>query len=247
MTSAPILITGASRGIGRGSALALAAAGFDLVLWGRDGADLDTTAAACRENGVHAATAQVDLADPASVDAAGRRSLAEHPALRGLVVNAGMGVWGRLESVSVSDWRAQHGVNLDGAFFALRASVSRLRACPGAQVVAIASDSSLFGFAERSAYCASKHGLIGLMESARRELRPDGVRVTNLLASRVDTHFRGKQPGSRPEALTADEMGAIVASVFALPPKVEMREIRLSAIGTTFGPFPEQAAWEAAE
>jgi NADP-dependent 3-hydroxy acid dehydrogenase YdfG len=80
------------------------------------------------------------------------------------------------------------------------------------------------------------------MESARRELRPHGVRVTNLLASRVDTHFRGKQPGSRPEALSAEEVGAVIASIFQLPAKVEFRELQLAAISTTFGPFEEAGA-----
>lgn len=241
MPSGVVLVTGASRGIGRSCALALARDGMDVVLWARTAEPLAEVAEICESFGRRARVACVDVADPDAVARAAVETLADLPDLRGLVVNAGAGVWGSLGSLSVADWRGQQGVNLDGAFYTLQAAAPLLGRSSGAQVVAIASDSSLFGYPERSAYCASKAGLIGLMESARRELRGRRIRVTNIFASRVDTFFRGKQPGSRPEALTADEVGDVVAALFRMPDRLEVRELHLSALTTTFGPFPEVA------
>jgi len=234
-----VLVTGASRGIGAATSVALARRGFDLALWARSRADLDRIAGVCSDLGASVQATCVDVAQPVAVEEAIRTLPTDQ--LRGLVVNAGMGVWGTLEELTPEDWRTQQAVNVDGAFYALRGCAARLRACPHAQVVAIASDSSLHGYPGRPGYCASKFGLVGLMESARRELRSHDVRITMLLASRVDTYFRGKQPGGRPEALSADEIGEMIGGLFDLPPRVEYREVHVSAITTTFGPYPEVA------
>ncbi|MGW2116633.1 SDR family oxidoreductase [Streptomyces zhihengii] len=240
-----VLITGASRGIGRAAALALAGAGYPVILWARTAADLDEVAKTIEQRwGTPVRTAVVDVADPERVDEAAAASLEGVESLRGAVVNAGGGIWSPLEEMSTDDWRQVLGPNLDGAFHTLRTALPYLRRRPGSQIVGLASDSSYNSFAGRGAYCASKAGFLSLLETARREVREDGVRVTALVPSRVDTYFRGKQPGSRPEALTMAEAGEMVASVFALPPRIEVREIQFSSLTSSFGMFPEVCATE---
>jgi serine 3-dehydrogenase len=234
-----VLVTGASRGIGRSAALHLAVAGFDLVLWARSCGDLEEVAALCRSHGRRVTIARVDVSDPDSVLSTGAASVAGEAALRGLVLNAGIGIWNPLASISTAEWRAMMSTNLDGAFHTVKLGVPLLTRHAQAQIVAIASDSSAYGYAGRSAYCASKWGFRGFVEAVRREVRPHGVRVTQLLPSRVDTHFRGKTPGARPDSLSADDVGGLIAMVFQLPPRIEVREMPVSAITSSYGPYQE--------
>jgi NADP-dependent 3-hydroxy acid dehydrogenase YdfG len=234
-----VLITGASRGIGRSTALALAGAGHDLVLWARSSPELEQTAALCRELGVAVRTAQVNVADADSVLGSGCESLPDQ--LRGLVLNAGIGIWGSLSELSPAEWRSIVGTNLDGAFYTLRAALPALRRHPFAQIVALGSDSSSFAFPSRAGYCASKAGLSGLVETLRREVRGEGMRVTELVPSRVDTFFRGKEPGTRPSALASEDIASLIVYVFGLPWKVELRELHVASLQSSFGPFEERA------
>lgn len=235
-----VLVTGASRGIGQAVAEHLAGAGHDLILWARTTEDLEKVRSQLAPHGREIRTAAVDVADPAQVEEAAATSFAGIEALRAVVVNAGGGAWNAIESISADEWRSVLGPNLDGAFHTLKATVPLLRACPGAQLVGVASDSSLHSFARRGAYCASKAGLLSLLETARRELREHDVRVTAVLPSRVDSYFRGKQPGCRPEAMSLAEIGEVIGALFTLPPRVEVREIHLAALTTPFGPYTEQ-------
>ncbi|MEU4062662.1 SDR family NAD(P)-dependent oxidoreductase [Streptomyces wedmorensis] len=241
-----VLVTGASRGIGRAVALAVAALGHPLVLWARTTDDLASLAAEIRERwGTEVRVATVDVAQADQVDQAVTASLAGIDSLRAVVVNAGGGIWGSLADMDAGQWREVLGANLDGAFHTLKATEPLLRARPGSQIIGLASDSSYNSFPQRGAYCASKAGFLSLLETARGELRADGVRVTALVPSRVDTYFRGKQPGARPEALSMAEIADVVAMLFSVPSRVEIRELHLSSIHSTFGMRTEVCTKEA--
>jgi NAD(P)-dependent dehydrogenase (short-subunit alcohol dehydrogenase family) len=234
-----VLVTGASRGIGRAIAQNLAEAGYHLILWARTRRDLDGARRELSQHGGQVRVWAVDVADAAAVDTAAGDSFRGLTALRGVVANAGGGVWSTIDQTPLHEWRAVLGPNLDGAFHTLRVAIPLLRAHPTAQIIGLASDSSYYPFAQRGAYCASKAGFLSLLGTARRELRPHGVRVTAVVPSRVDSYFRGKQPGSRPEAMSLAEIATVVGTLFHLPPRVEIREIQLSTLSTTFGPYPE--------
>jgi NADP-dependent 3-hydroxy acid dehydrogenase YdfG len=238
-----VLITGASRGIGRSVALALAADGCAPVLWARSGDDLAKVADEVRALGVPVRTAIVDVGDRAAVIRARQESLADIDRLAGLVLNAGQGTWTALTDLDAAAWDQTVRTNLDGGFHVLSAVSPLLTAAPGALIVGLLSDSALYPFPQRAAYAASKSGLRALLEVTRRELRDRGVRVCQVLPSRVDTHFQGAHtaaaPGTRDGALSAADVATVIAGIFRLPPNVEVREIQLSALTSTFGPFPE--------
>jgi 3-oxoacyl-[acyl-carrier protein] reductase len=92
-------------------------------------------------------------------------------------------------------------------------------------------------FPRRTAYCASKHGLVGLAGALREELRPHATRVSVLLMSRVDTAFNGGVPGSRPEVLAPAAVADAVRFVLGQPPLVEVRELALTSVASPYGPF----------
>ncbi|GGM53944.1 short-chain dehydrogenase [Longimycelium tulufanense] len=240
----PVLVTGASRGIGRAVAQALAAAGHDLVLWSRSAGELAGLAEQVAAHGVAARVASVDVGDADQVAAAAHATLDPTAGLGGVVLNAGGGRWSPLPEIELADWRNTIATNLDGAFHTLRAALPLLTARPGGLLVGLLSDSVLHPFPGRAAYSAAKSGMRALLEVARRELRPHGVRVSLLLPSRVDTYFQGAhdeaRPGTRADALSAEQVADVVTYLFGLPVAVELREVQLAAMTTTFGPFPER-------
>lgn len=235
-----VLITGASRGIGAGVAKRLARKGFNLVLWARTAADLDIVASECTSLGTTVRCTSLDVSDPQAVATAGAVALEGIDSLRGCVLNAGSATFGSLATFSTEAWRDVLATNLDGAFYTLKVALPLLLRCPSSQLISMGSQAALYGFEAQAGYCASKWGLNGLIETVRREKRAEGLRVTNLVMAGVDTYFRGKKPGDRPGSLEIDEIAHIVESLFAMPANVEIREMQVSAMSTSFGPFPER-------
>ncbi|AJY38447.1 SDR family NAD(P)-dependent oxidoreductase [Burkholderia humptydooensis] len=236
-----VLVTGASRGVGLAIAEALAGRGYDLALWARSAPDLDAIARRLGATGCRVRAAAVDVGDAAAVDAAGRALREQDAMLAGVVVNAGCGRWARIADTAPDEWRRTLRTNLDGAFHTLKACVPLLTAAHPL-IVGMMSDASVWPFAERSAYCASKAGLRQFFDVARQELRERGIRMTAVLPSRIDTHFQGGHasaaPGSRPGALDAADVATIVADLFDGPPHIEIRELHVTALASSFGPFP---------
>ena len=222
-----VVISGASRGIGAATARRLAADGRSTIAWARSADDLRAVTAACSRAGAPSLSRVVDVANAPAVEAAAA-ALPPGRVIEGIVLNAGVGAWAVLGDTGPDAWRATIATNLDGAFHMLRALWSRL--APRALIVGIGSDSGYEGRGGRAAYCASKFGLRGLLETARIDGSQLELRVSHLACGPVDTHFRDSTPGDRPGALTADEVAEAVALLFGLPAHVEVPEIKLVSI-----------------
>jgi len=183
------LVTGASRGIGRAVALALGSAGFAV---GVNYARARERAAAVvtevvRAGGV-AASFEADVSDPAAVAAMFAALDARFGRLDALVNNAGVG--GRVDSITAIDdatWRRALAVNLDGAFYCLRAAIPRMQAAGGGRIVNISSGAARTGGSVGAHYAASKAGLLALTAKAARELARDGIAVNAVLPSVIET------------------------------------------------------------
>lgn len=176
------LVTGASRGIGRATAVALASAGHRVALCYRADADgAGETAAAVRDAGAEALPLAADVSDPAALDVAFKEIEATWGPVNILVNNAGLTRDGLLLRMSDDQWRDVIRTNLDGAFFAIR------RAAPGmirgrfGRIVNIGSAVGATGSAGQANYSAAKAGLVGLTRSVARELASRNV-TCNLVA-----------------------------------------------------------------
>jgi 3-oxoacyl-[acyl-carrier protein] reductase len=195
------LVTGASRGIGRAIAVELARAGFAVgvnFVHRRDQAE--ETVAAITAGGGEAAALQADVADPQAVEAMFAALDRRFGRLDALVNNAGIGT--RIESLTAIDdatWRRTLAVNLDGAFYCIRAAVPRLRAAGGGRIVNISSGAAKTGGMIGAHYAASKAGLLALTAKAARELAREGIAVTAVLPSVIETEMLDSLAGS-PEA-----------------------------------------------
>lgn len=174
---ATVLITGASRGIGRASALRLAAAGWDVVAGVRD-------SASGRELTLHGITPiELDVTDPGQIAALDER-LPER--LDAVVNNAGVVVSGPVEALEIADLRRQLEVNVVGQVAVTQAVLPRLRATRG-RVVFVSSVSGRFATPLSGAYNASKFAIEGLADSMRIELRPWGICVVLVEPGSTDT------------------------------------------------------------
>jgi len=185
------LVTGASRGIGRSIALALAAAGYAVVVnFASRRGDADATTAAIQAGGGTAVALQADVSDAAAVARMFAATDERFGRLDALVNNAGIGRRvDRLTDIDDETWRRTLAVNLDGAFFCMRAAIPRLQAAGGGRIVNISSGAARTGGAIGAHYAASKAGMLALTAKAARELAREGIAVNALLPSVIETEM----------------------------------------------------------
>jgi 3-oxoacyl-[acyl-carrier protein] reductase len=206
------VVTGPSRGIGRATALALAARGLDVALLGRPGPGLDDVARAIAGLGRRGIAIACDVAVEADVDRARDAVLAELGAPRVVVNNAGVVRRGAtVEETAVADWDRVLAVNLRGPFLVARAFTGPMRAAGRGRFVHVASISATLGSPRNASYAASKWGLLGLHHSLAEELRGSGVQSMAILPGSVDTDMLAGS-GFSP-AMTADDVARAVVQL----------------------------------
>ena len=181
------LITGASSGIGRETALTFAKAGIDLALVSRSQAKLEAVADAARQHGVQATAYTVDLANVAQVRSQIETVLADFGAIDILVNNAGMGYTGDLMDTSLEDWQRVLDLNLTSVFQCVQAIVPKMRQQKGGTIINVASIAAHQTFPNWGAYCVSKFGLLALSKTLAAEERANGIRVMTISPGSVNT------------------------------------------------------------
>ncbi|MQY29352.1 SDR family oxidoreductase [Nocardia aurantia] len=180
------VVTGARTGIGRAAALALARAGANVVLWGRDRAGLTEVAAEVRALGRECDTVGADLTDPAGAESVATE-LAARRRIDLLVNNAGIISRGPAAEVSLTEWRRVLGVNLDAAFLLSRCFGTAMLARGSGRIVNIASLLSFQGGVNVASYTASKHGVAGLTKALATEWAGAGVGVNAIAPGYIAT------------------------------------------------------------
>ena len=189
------LVTGATSGIGRATALRFAEAGARVALVGRDAETLSEVAGQARERGGEVAEA-VEIRADVTVEADARRAVEEAVEKFGgldvLVNAAGIIGNGTVETTALADWDAMMNVNLRSAFHLMQLCAPHLEKRPG-NVVNVSSVTGLRAFPGVLAYCVSKAGVDQLTRCAALELAPKGVRVNAVNPGVVVTniHRRG--------------------------------------------------------
>jgi len=184
-----ILVTGASRGIGRAIALHLAGDGFGLVLHGRSlSPQLQQTAEQARAAGVPTRIVHFDIADRAAAAAALEADVAAHGAPYGVVCNAGMRRDGIFPALTADDWDDVLGANLDGFYNVLRPLVMPMirRRKPG-RIVTLSSMAGLAGNRGQVNYSAAKGGIIGASKALALELATRGITVNCVAPGLIGT------------------------------------------------------------
>ena len=166
------LVTGGNRGLGRAMALALAEAGADIVIWGRDTGALERTGAEVRAGGRECLTQVVEITDSAQVSSAAAEAWERTGGVDVAFHAAGVLLLKPATETGDADWEAVMGANLTGAFYCCRAFGKRMLAQGHGKIVNIASNFGLHGGANWSAYSASKAGVVALSKSLAWEWAP---------------------------------------------------------------------------
>ncbi len=181
------LVTGASRGIGRAVAIALAGQGSDLALVARDPQSVGPVAEACEKQGVRARALGMDVGDSASI-ASGVAAIQEtFGRVDCLVNNAGVTGDGLLLRMKRESWDRVIGINLTGAFEVTRAVLPGMVRARYGRIVNISSIVGLMGNAGQTNYCAAKAGLIGFTKALAREVASRQITVNAVAPGLIDT------------------------------------------------------------
>ena len=173
-----VVVTGGGGGLGAAIAAAFAAEGATLTLIGRTPATLEAQTGALRKTfGVEAGAETCDVADPDSVMRAFESAVRERGPVQALVNNAGYAAAGLFQDTTLDEWRRVIDVNLTGTFLCTQRVLPAMLSAGEGCVINIASTAGLRGYTRVAAYCAAKHGVVGLTRALAAETKRTGVTV----------------------------------------------------------------------
>lgn len=221
------LVTGATKGIGRATALALAQAGHDLLLTGRNEAEL--TALADEINGVRVVTVAADLATYEGLDAVCMASIQHFDGYDILVNNAGIGDVKPVNDVTDEEFDQTIAINLRAPFMLCQHAIKVMRRRGGGQIVNIGSGLSFVGRANWSLYAATKFALRGLTESLRQEVSREGIKIGLVAPGFTATNFFDDfaEPVDMSKALQPEDIAHAVMAMVNQSAISDMKEIQV--------------------
>lgn len=224
------IITGAGKGIGRATALALAKEGVSLGLVARTKHDLEQVAEAVKEYDVDVSVATADISDYQQVERAIEQIFSELGSIDILINNAGIAKFGGFLELSIEEWERIIRVNLFGMYYVTRAVLPRLIEQKSGDIINISSTAGEKGGPVTSAYSASKFGVMGLTESLAMEARQHNIRVTAMTPSTVVTDLaidEGLVKGDEENVLQPEDLAQLIVASLKLDPRVFVKSAGL--------------------
>jgi len=192
------LITGSTSGIGLGIAKALASQGANIVLNGFG--DIEGPKAEVAALGVRVVYHGADMSKPAEIEAMMKFAAAEFGQVDILVNNAGIQHVAKIENFPVDRWDAIIAINMSSAFHATRLALPAMKTANWGRIINVASIHGLVGSAEKSAYVAAKHGVVGLTKVTALENATTGVTCNAICPGWVLTPLVQKQVDAKAQA-----------------------------------------------
>jgi 3-oxoacyl-[acyl-carrier protein] reductase len=222
------VVTGASRGIGKGIALRLAQENHDVMIFGRDADALKDVQREIKDKGVDCEYFTGDVADTEFVNDSINKILRSKK-IDHLVNNAGIGIMKKVIDADLDDFKKQVDANLFGVFNFSKAVLNSMIERRKGSIINIASLAGKNSFVGGSMYSATKHAVLGFARSLMLEVRQYDIKVATICPGSVDTHFGsgGHDPRSKGEILQPEDVAEAVMSVIKLPVRALISEIDL--------------------
>lgn len=225
------LITGASSGIGKATALAFAKAGIDVALVSRTKEKLEAVASAIQQTGAKAKAYPLNLAQISQVQEEISAIATDFGPIDILVNNAGMGYTGTLSQTPLSDWLQVMNLNLTSVFQCTLGILPMMRVQKKGTIINVASVAGQQAFASWGAYCVSKAGLIALSKTFALEERDHGIRVTAICPGAVNTELWDTETVNhnfdRSSMLTPEIVAQSILHTALLPEQAVIEELTL--------------------
>ncbi len=222
------IVTGAGKGIGRATALALAREGANLALASRTMSDLQSLAKEIGNLGRKALPVPTDVSRESDIKKLIQEVVNKFGGIDILVNNAGLGRLVRIEALSTQDWDEMFEVNMRGLFLCTREALPHLKRRPESFVVNVASLAGKNAFEGGGGYAATKWGVLAFSKCLMLEERKNGVHVLAICPGSVDTHFSSHPtiPKSKHEnILLPEDVAQTIVAAIKLPPRAMVSEI----------------------
>ncbi|ANH83636.1 hypothetical protein A8C56_01480 [Niabella ginsenosidivorans] len=230
-----VLITGASRGIGKRLALDLAAEGAHLGLVARNKETLEQVKNAAEEYGVKVLTFTGSVADEQLANEAVSKMIETFGRIDYLVNNAGYGIFGPTEGYSEQAWSDLYDTNVKGTFLFCKAAMGPMKKAGAGHIINIASDVAKRVFDGGALYCSSKFAQDAFSAALRKEVRRDGIKVSVVYSGLVDTDFHpDPHAPEKKEWLTDENMSAGIRFVMGQPAHVVIDELMIHPLSQEY-------------
>ncbi|ARK30698.1 3-ketoacyl-ACP reductase [Halalkalibacter krulwichiae] len=230
LTGKVAYVTGAGKGIGRATAIALAQEGVQVGLLARTEEDLIEVAKQIERAGGKAAYASADVSSLEQVENAVQHLTSELGPADILINNAGTGKFGSFLELDPTEWKKMIDINLMGVYYVTRTVLPQLIEKNGGDIINISSTAGQKGAPVTSAYSASKFGLLGLTESLALEVRKHNIRVTALTPSTVATELAFKEnltDGNPEKVMQPEDLAEYMVAQLKLHPRIFVKSAGL--------------------
>ncbi|HEY0003339.1 MAG TPA: SDR family oxidoreductase [Pyrinomonadaceae bacterium] len=227
------IVTGGTKGIGRGIAEALVREGVNVCLSARHEDEVERAVAELSELGEASVLGAVcDVRDDEEVRALFEYTVGELGGVDILVNNAGIGLFGKVEELSPEDFRAVLETNLFGVFYCCREAIPQMKRRGGGYIINISSLAGTNAHPRMAAYNASKFGLNGFSEALMQEVRHEGIKVSYIMPGSVNTEFGGETESVekswqlQPSDIAGVVLGLLHQDERSLASRIEIRPSR---------------------
>lgn len=206
-----VIVTGASRGIGRATALEFAHHGARVAVGARSGIELAALVAEIQAKCVGEAIAvEMDVSKKSDVNMLVARTLQTFGRVDVLLNNAGMGIYGEVAEITDEDFDTMVNINFKGVFLATKAVLPSMIRQKSGHIITVSSVAGKRPIPKMAVYSGTKFALDGFCKSLAKELKPHNIRVSLVYPGMVDTHFRDKMT-NRP-AYSAEERSRMLTA-----------------------------------
>jgi short-subunit dehydrogenase len=233
------LVTGASRGIGRASALALAKEGVHIVATSRTESDLYSLVKECEALGVKAVAAPADATKQVDVNELKEKALQVFPQIDILVNNAGVGKYASLLEHTIEDYDWIMNTNMRSTFLFTHSFLPEMLARRNGTIIIISSQAGYRGFPTETVYCATKFAQVGFAQALDGEVRPHNIKVSIIAPGGVYTAFAmgtGRTEGdpALDKMLEAEDVADAVVFAAAQPIKSRILVVGMRTMSEAF-------------